>query len=107
MVRDAHSWADLTDDQLQLLRKATLAEISRRQSAAGDEGPVVVGASRVVGEIDHVCCAWGDVMRTHWPAGQPGGTVARALIADGQERLRRLLHLLCVDERGQREGGEL
>ena len=56
MVRDAHSWADLTDDQLQLLRKATLAEISRRQSAAGDEGPVVVGASRVVGEIDHVCC---------------------------------------------------
>jgi hypothetical protein len=94
-------WSDLTLDQLHLLRKLILAEISRKQEAAGDTGPVVVGAALVVGEIDFVARRWAELMRLRWHAGERGGRVAEAVIADGQERLQRLLLEVCLDERGE------
>jgi hypothetical protein len=48
-------WLDeLTLDHLHLLRRETLAAISRRQEEVGDLGPVVVGAALAVGEIEFV-----------------------------------------------------
>ena len=88
-------WSDLTLDQLTLLRKLILAEISRKQEADGDAGPVVVGAALIVGEIDFVARRWAELMRLAWLRGP------HALISDGQERLRRLLLAECVDEQGE------
>ena len=92
-------WSDLTLDQLTSVRKLILAEISRRQEAAGDTGPVVVGAALVVGEIDFVARRWADLMRLAWPEGRPAQP--HALIGDGQERLQRLLLEVCVEAEGE------
>ena len=86
---------DLTLDQLALLRREVLAAISRKQGAAGDTGPVVVGAALAVGEVEFIARRWAESMRLTWPRGP------QALIDDDQERLRRLLLVECVDEQGE------